>query len=106
VQGEVFDVAVDLRRSSNSFGRWFGIILSANNKRQLWIPEGFAHGFLTLSATAEVLYKAAGYYVPEQERCIVWNDPALGIEWPLDGLPLLSDKDALGQSLQASELFG
>jgi dTDP-4-dehydrorhamnose 3,5-epimerase len=96
VQGEVFDVAVDIRKSSPTFGRWVGDILTAENKKQLWIPQGFAHGFVTLSDTAEFLYKTTDYYAPEYERCIRWNDPTLGIAWPLDGQPLVSAKDASG----------
>ena len=105
VHGEVFDVAVDLRRSSKTFGQWVGQILSAQNKQQLWIPPGFAHGFLTLSETAEFLYKTTDYYSPEQERCLLWNDPALGIDWPLDGEPILAAKDAAASSLASVELF-
>ena len=105
VHGEVFDVAVDLRRSSKTFGQWVGQILSAQNKQQLWIPPGFAHGFLTLSETAEFLYKTTDYYSPEQERCLLWNDPALGIDWPLDGEPILAAKDAAASSLASIELF-
>ncbi|MEY4209903.1 MAG: dTDP-4-dehydrorhamnose 3,5-epimerase [Pseudomonadota bacterium] len=93
VQGEVFDVAVDIRQNSPTFGQWVSAILSSENKQQLWIPEGFAHGFLTLSETAEFLYKTTDYYAPEMERCIVWDDDALGIDWPLDKQPLLSPKD-------------
>jgi dTDP-4-dehydrorhamnose 3,5-epimerase len=99
VQGEVFDVAVDLRKASKSFGKWVGGTLSAENKRQMWIPPGFAHGFLTLSDTAEFLYKTTDYYAPEYERCIRWDDPAIGIEWPLDGVPSLSAKDAVANEL-------
>lgn len=95
-QGEVFDVAVDIRRDSPTFGKWVGEILSANNKKQLWIPEGLAHGFLVLSDTAEFLYKTTDYYAPAHERCLRWDDPALGIAWPLDGPPSLSSKDQLG----------
>ncbi|MDP1653026.1 MAG: dTDP-4-dehydrorhamnose 3,5-epimerase [Rhodocyclaceae bacterium] len=98
VQGEVFDVAVDIRKSSPTFGRWVGDILSAENKKQLWIPPGFAHGFVTLSATAEFLYKTTDYYAPEYERCIRWDDPALGIAWPLDAQPLVSAKDVAGSA--------
>lgn len=99
VRGAVFDVAVDLRRNSASFGRWVGIELSESNQRQLWIPPGFAHGFLVLSDSAEFLYKTTAYYAPQHERCIVWNDPTLGISWPIDGIvPQLSEKDARGLS--------
>ncbi|MCF7200516.1 dTDP-4-dehydrorhamnose 3,5-epimerase [Pseudomonas oligotrophica] len=105
VQGEVFDVAVDLRRSSPSFGRWTGVLLNAENKRQLWIPEGFAHGFVVLSETAEFLYKTTDYYAPEHERSLLWNDPELGIEWPLDEAPQLSAKDIAGKLLRDAELF-
>lgn len=94
VAGEVFDVAVDIRRSSPSFGRWVGVHLSAENKRQFWIPEGFAHGFLTLTDYAEFLYKTTDYYAPAQERCIRWNDEQLKISWPWQGEPLVSAKDA------------
>jgi dTDP-4-dehydrorhamnose 3,5-epimerase len=94
VVGEVFDVAVDLRRSSPTFGKWSGALLSAENKRQMWVPEGFAHGFLVLSDAAEFLYKTTDYYAPENERGIVWNDPELGIDWPIEGEPVLSKKDA------------
>ena len=98
VVGEVFDVAVDLRQGSPSFGQWVGERLSAENKRQMWVPPGFAHGFLVLSETAEFLYKTTDYYAPESERCIVWNDPALAIDWPLAGAAVsLSAKDAEGQ---------
>jgi dTDP-4-dehydrorhamnose 3,5-epimerase len=96
VQGEVFDVAVDIRKDSPTFGQWVSAILSAENKQQLWIPEGFAHGFLTLSETAEFLYKTTDYYAPEMERCIVWNDEEIGIDWPIDKEPFLSVKDKLG----------
>ncbi|MHB1145437.1 MAG: dTDP-4-dehydrorhamnose 3,5-epimerase [Thiobacillus sp.] len=105
VQGEVFDVAVDLRKSSPTFGRWVGEILSTENKRQLWVPEGFAHGFVVLSETAEFLYKTTDYYAPEHERCIVWNDPALAIQWPLDGAPALSAKDRQGKPFAEAEHF-
>ena len=94
VVGEVFDVAVDLRRSSPTFGKWSGALLSAENKRQMWVPEGFAHGFLVLSDAAEFLYKTTNYYAPEHERSVVWNDPDLGINWPIEGEPVLSRKDA------------
>jgi dTDP-4-dehydrorhamnose 3,5-epimerase len=96
VQGEVFDVAVDIRKSSPTFGQWVSAILSAENKQQLWIPEGFAHGFLTLSETAEFLYKTTDYYAPEMERCIIWNDERISIDWPLEEYPSLSSKDMLG----------
>jgi len=106
VAGEVFDVAVDLRKSSATFGKWFGVALSAENKRQLWIPPGLAHGFLVTSESAEFLYKTTDYWAPEHERCIAWNDPALGIEWPLDGdKPQLSAKDEQGKSLAEAEVF-
>jgi dTDP-4-dehydrorhamnose 3,5-epimerase len=101
VQGEVFDVAVDIRKDSPTFGQWVGVILSAENKRQLWIPAGFAHGFITLSESAEFLYKTTDYYAPEYERCIAWNDPEIGINWPLDQTPVLSDKDQQGVSLES-----
>lgn len=96
VQGEVFDVAVDIRKDSPTFGKWVGAILSAENKSQLWIPPGLAHGFVVLSETAEFLYKTTDYYAPAHERCIVWNDPDLAIDWPIVGQPLLSNKDANG----------
>ena len=92
--GEVFDVAVDIRRSSPTFGQWVGEILSADNKRQLWVPPGLAHGFVVLSESAEFLYKTTDYYAPECEGSFLWNDPAVGIAWPLDGDPVLSAKDA------------
>lgn len=104
--GEVFDIAVDIRRSSPTFGQSVGVNLSAENKRMLWIPEGFAHGFLVLSENAEFLYKATDYWAPEHERCIAWNDAELAIDWPLDGTtPLFSSKDATGKSLREAELF-
>lgn len=105
VSGEIFDVAVDIRCSSPHFGQWYGISLSAENKRQLWIPEGFAHGFCVTSNHAEVLYLASDYYAPEYERCIAWNDPAIGINWPLVGQPLLSAKDSQGCLLAEAESF-
>jgi dTDP-4-dehydrorhamnose 3,5-epimerase len=105
VQGEVFDVAVDIRKSSPSFGQWVGDILSAGNKRQMWVPEGFAHGFVVLSDTAEFLYKTTDYYAPEHERCIAWDDPAIGIRWPIEGAPLLSAKDRQGKLLADAEYF-
>lgn len=105
VAGKVFDVAVDLRRSSPTFGKYFSNVLSAANKKQLWIPEGFAHGFLVLSEGAEVLYKATDYYVPEDERCLIWNDPAIGIDWPKDGEPIVSAKDQSGLPFSEAEVF-
>ena len=105
VEGTVFDVAVDIRRSSPTFGRWVGEVLSAENKRQLWIPEGFAHGFIVLSAVAECLYKAADYYAPQHERCIIWDDPTIGIKWPLDGTPILSGRDRQGVTLDLAECY-
>jgi len=105
VAGEVFDVGVDIRRSSPSFGKWFGAILSAENKRQLWLPAGFAHGFLVLSAGAEFLYKTTDYYAPQHERCIRWDDPDLAVAWPLDGTPAVSDKDAAGSAFRDAEVF-
>jgi len=106
VAGEIFDVAVDLRRESPTFRRWVGVRLSAANRRQLWIPEGFGHGFLTLSATAEVLYKTTDYYYPEFDRSLAWNDPQIAIDWPLDGhTPGLSSKDATAKKLREAELF-
>lgn len=104
-QGEVFDVAVDIRKSSPTFGKWVGEILSAENKKQLWIPEGFAHGFVVLSESAEFLYKTTDYWYPEHERCIVWNDESLSINWPNRDEPALSDKDAKGATLKTAELF-
>ncbi len=105
IAGEVFDVAVDLRKSSPTFGRWVGAMLSAQNKRQLWIPEGFAHGFLVVSESAEFLYKATDFYAPEHERCILWNDPALAIDWPVHGEPLVSAKDLKGLPFRDAEYF-
>ncbi len=102
--GEVFDVAVDIRPGSATFGKWVGEVLSAENKRQMWVPPGFAHGFLTLSETAEFLYKTTDYYSPEHERCIRWDDPTLRIQWPLSGLPSLSSKDANGIELVREKL--
>jgi dTDP-4-dehydrorhamnose 3,5-epimerase len=103
--GEVFDVAVDLRRSSPTFGRWVGERLSAENRRMLWVPPGFAHGFLVLSEMAEFLYKATDYYAPENERSLLWNDPALGIAWPLEGDPVLKARDAAGAPLAQAETY-
>jgi len=98
-------VAVDIRRSSPTFGRWFGLELSADNRKQLWIPPGFAHGFLALSDWAEVLYKTTDYYAPELDRSIRWDDPEIGIEWPIEGEPILSDKDAGAPYLGEAEVF-
>lgn len=105
VEGEVFDVVVDIRRQSATFGKWFGVHLSGENKRQVWIPPGFAHGFVVLSEHAEFLYKTTDYWAPEFERSILWNDPAIGIDWPLDGEPLLSGKDKEGSLLCNAEVF-
>ena len=105
VQGEVFDVAVDLRRRSPTFGRWVGERLSADNKRQLWVPPGFAHGFVVLSESAEFLYKTTDYWYPEHERSLLWNDPELGIDWPIDGAPQLAAKDAAAARLKDAEVF-
>ena len=105
VQGEVFDVAVDLRKSSKTFGQWAGEILSAENKRQLWVPEGFAHGFVVLSETAELLYKTPDFYVPAHERCILWNDITLQIAWPKEIEPILSAKDTQGQPFTQADVF-
>ncbi len=108
VRGSVFDVAVDMRRSSPRFGQWVGVELSAENKQQLWIPPGFAHGFLVLSAEAEFLYKATDFYAPAHERCLAWNDPAVAIAWPLSALaqpPQVSTKDAVGLPLSGCDTF-
>ncbi len=106
VAGEIFDVAVDIRKSSPTFGRWVGDYLSAENRRMLWVPKGFAHGFYVTSPEAEVLYKTTDYYAPQWERCIIWNDPAVGIQWPLQaGGPILSAKDSDGKLLSEAELF-
>ncbi|MDD1607877.1 MAG: dTDP-4-dehydrorhamnose 3,5-epimerase [Methylococcaceae bacterium] len=105
VRGAVFDVAVDIRRSSATFGQAVGLELSEENHRQLWIPPGFAHGFLVLSDSAEFLYKTTDYYAPEFERCLIWNDATIGIEWPLQNEPQLSTKDQAGLSLSQAELF-
>lgn len=103
--GEVFDVAVDLRKDSNTFGAWTGVHLSAENKRQFWVPEGFAHGFVVLSDEAEFLYKTTDYYAPEYERTICWNDPILAINWPLTGAPVLSEKDAAATLFRNATYF-
>jgi dTDP-4-dehydrorhamnose 3,5-epimerase len=107
IEGTVYDVAVDLRRGAPTFGKWVGVELSADNNRQLWVPAGFAHGFLVLSDTAQVLYKTTDYYAPAHERCLRWDDPEVGIQWPRTGLPepLLSPKDAVGLSLSQAEVF-
>lgn len=103
VQGEVFDVAVDIRKGSKYYGQWVGHVLSAENKKQLWIPAGLAHGFVVLSETAEFLYKTTEYYAPDDERCIAWNDSDLAIAWPVTGTPLLSAKDARGTAFRGAE---
>lgn len=106
VAGEVFDVAVDLRRGSPNFGRWAGTVLSADNKRQLWVPEGFAHGFLVLSETADFLYKTTDYWFPEHERTVLWNDPSIGIQWPLDGgEPVMAEKDRGARPLREADCY-
>ncbi len=104
-QGEVFDVVVDIRKSSPTFGKWVGEMLSAENKRQLWIPQGFAHGFVVLSDTAEFLYKTTDYWYPEHERCIRWDDPTLGIAWPIQSVPSISGKDSQGKLFTEAEMF-
>lgn len=105
LQGEIFDVVVDLRKDSKTFRKWLGIYLSAKNNQQLWIPEGFAHGFLALSETVEVIYKTNNYYAPEHERSLLWCDPELAIEWPITGVPILSNKDTLANRLAEAEVF-
>jgi dTDP-4-dehydrorhamnose 3,5-epimerase len=107
VKGEVFDVVVDLRKSSPDFGQWAGELLSANNRKQMWIPPGFAHGFLVLSATADFQYKCTDYYAPEHERTLQWNDPDIGIEWPLldEEKPILSSKDQAGVPLRSADVY-
>jgi len=105
IQGEVFDVAVDIRKSSSNFGKWIGVRLSADHHRQLWVPPGFAHGFVTLSESAEFLYKTTDYWFPEYERSIVWNDSEVGIEWPIGFEPLLTAKDAAGKRLSEAEVY-
>ena len=105
VRGAVFDVAVDIRKSSPTLGRWVGVELSEDNHRQLWVPPGFAHGFLVLSDSADFLYKTTDYYAPEHERCIAWNDPALGIEWPAGVVPQLSAKDARGAAFKDAYVY-
>lgn len=105
VHGSVFDVAVDLRKSSPTFGQWVGEILSAENHRQLWVPPGFAHGFVVLSESAEFLYKTTDYWYPEHERSLLWNDPTVAVEWPIDFAPQLAAKDAAGVTLQQADIF-
>jgi len=105
ISGEVFDVAVDLRRSSSTFGQWVGVVLSEKNQRQLYIPEGFAHGFMVTSESAQFLYKTTDYWAPEFERTILWNDPTIAITWPLSGEPLLSNKDRAGTAFNEAETF-
>ena len=105
VIGEVFDVAVDLRKSSSTFGKWVGTTLSEENKRMLWVPEGFAHGFLVLSNSADFIYRTTDYYAPQHERCVIWNDPDIGIQWPLKGEPILAPKDKIGLRLKQAEIF-
>jgi dTDP-4-dehydrorhamnose 3,5-epimerase len=105
VRGSVFDVAVDIRKSSPTFGQWVGCELSEDNHRQFWVPPGFAHGFVVLSSSADFLYKTTDYYAPQYERCIAWNDPQIGIKWPANISPLLSTKDAAGLSLAVAEVF-
>lgn len=103
--GEVFDVAVDLRRSSPNFGKWVGVVLSAENKRQLWVPPGFAHGFVATSDVAEVLYKTTDYWHPEHERSLLWNDPTVAVQWPVSGTPTLAAKDAAGKLFNDADMF-
>lgn len=105
VRGAVFDVAVDIRQTSPTFGQWVGVELSEDNHRQLWVPPGFAHGFVVLSESADFLYKTTDYYAPEHERCMAWNDPVVGIDWPLMVPPSLSAKDQLGVALAQAEIF-
>ena len=105
VVGTIFDVAVDIRRSSPTFGTWVGCELSAENKRMFWVPPGFAHGFLVISEVAEVLYKATEFYAPQHDRSLLWNDPDVGIVWPLDADPILSAKDQAAQRLQTAEVY-
>jgi dTDP-4-dehydrorhamnose 3,5-epimerase len=105
LRGEIFDVTVDLRQGSVQFGHWFGLVLSAENRRSLWVPPGFAHGFLVVSEFAEVSYKATELYAPAHERSVLWNDPAIGIAWPLDGEPTLSEKDKAGSLLANAETY-
>jgi len=106
VQGAVFDVAVDLRKASPTFGKWVGEVLSAENHKQLWVPPGFAHGFVVLSDSAEFLYKTTDYWYPEHERSLLWSDPTVGVAWPIEGAPQLAAKDAAGKLFDAAEMFG
>ena len=105
VEGEVFDVTVDLRRSSPTFGKWAGVMLSGDNHRQLWVPPGLAHGFVVLSESAQFLYKTTDYWYPEHERCLLWNDPEIGIEWPIAFEPILAAKDAAGKHLSVAQTY-
>ena len=105
VRGSVFDVAVDIRKSSPTFGKWVGVELTEDNQRQLWVPPGLAHGFLVTSQSADFLYKTTDFYAPEHERCLAWNDPAIGVDWPIKGEPQLSTKDQLGKLLVDIKLF-
>ena len=105
VSGEVYDVAVDIRKSSPTFGQWVGCLLTESNKKQFWVPPGFAHGFVVLSDTADFLYKTTDYYAPEYERAILWNDPQLNIDWKIEGEPVLSAKDKAGLPLEKAEVF-
>lgn len=105
VQGEIFDVAVDIRKQSATFGKWVGAVLSAENKQQIWIPEGFAHGFAVLSESAEILYKTTDYWSPQYERCIIWDDSTLGIDWQLTRQPILGGKDALGVAFEQADFY-
>lgn len=105
IAGTILDIAVDIRKTSPSFGEWVSCILSADNKRQLWVPVGFAHGFVVLSETAEVLYKTTDYYAPQHERCILWNDPDLAIDWSVTNPPIVSAKDRVGQPFKSAEVF-
>lgn len=105
VRGAVFDVAVDIRKGSPTFGKWEGTVLSEENHKQLWVPPGFAHGFLVTSDSADFLYKTTDYYAPEHERCLAWNDPTIGIQWPLDAAPQLSAKDVMGKYFADADVF-
>ena len=105
IRGSIFDVAVDMRKSSPNFGKWVSAELSEDNQRQIWVPVGFAHGFLVLSESADVIYKTTDYYAPEHERCLLWNDPEVAIDWPLEREPVMSGKDKLGQRLSEIQAF-